>query len=148
MAWKAWRKWNKNGVHILQRSRTKSKNEKLLKSFVQFVILLSSLKKCVPHLFVATSSIRWYRCHSWGNSGCIGVVFGFGRLSCRSNLRWFGYGWKKVYCRGLLRGWVLRMGIRGAGQDVLIVAVASIVGELSAGVLEGLVQRSGSSLQQ
>ena len=40
------------------------------------------------------------------------------------------------------------MGIRGAGRGVLIVEAASIVGELSAGVLEGLGQRSGNSLQR
>ena len=40
------------------------------------------------------------------------------------------------------------MGIQGAGPGVSIVEVASIVGELFAGVLEGLGQRCGNSLQR
>ena len=40
------------------------------------------------------------------------------------------------------------MGIRGAGQGVLIVEVAGIVGKLFAGVLEGLIQRSSNNLQR
>ena len=40
------------------------------------------------------------------------------------------------------------MGVRGAGQGVLIVEVASVVGELFAGVLEGLIRRNGINLQR
>ena len=97
---------------------------------------------------MATSNIRWYLCHSWGNSGYIGVVSDCVQLSCRSNQGWCGCGWKKVCCTGLIRGSVSRMGIRGAGQGVLIVEVAGIVNELFAGVLENLIQRSGNNLQR
>ena len=76
------------------------------------------------------------------------MVFDCVQLSCRSNQGWCGCGWKKVCCRGLLSGSIPRMGFQGAGQGVLIVEVAGIVGELFAGVLEGLIQGSGNNLQR
>ena len=105
-------------------------------------------KKCVLHLIEAISNTRLCRCRSWGNRSFVDLVFDFVQLSCRSNQGWFGCGSKKVCYRGLLKGWVPRMGIRARGQGTSIVEVVATVGELFAGVVEGLGQRSRDSLRR
>ena len=94
-------------------------------------------KNCVQHLVQAISKIRLCRCCSWGNSGCIGIVFGSVQLSCRSNQGWSASGWKKVCYRRWLRALVPGTGIRGAGSGVSITEVVGTVGGLFAGELEG-----------
>ena len=126
----------------------KAKKWKILKSFVQFVIRLSFFKKLrraficgyfqyslVSMSFMGQQRLHW--CRFWFRTALMPQQFRMVRLRLEESI-----------CRGLLRGWVPRRGIPGAGRGALIVGVASIVGGLFAGALEGLVQRSDSSLQQ
>ena len=121
---------------------------KKIKEFCLVCYTALFFKKRVQHLIEIIFSIRLCRCRSWGNSGCLDVVFDCVELSCRINQGWYGCGWKKVCYRGLLRALVPRIGIQGAGDGVLIVDVVGPFGELFADVLEGLGQRSGNSLQR
>ena len=102
-------------------------------------------KKSIPHLSEAISNIR----------ACVDVVHGATAAALMSFLIAYSShaaaikdGWKKVCYRGLLRTLVPRMGSQGAGQGESIVGVVGSVGELFAGVLEGLGQRNGNSLRR